>query len=166
MENSTDAIRQQDYDHVSAEPLIRRRRSAGGQTTCVTQRRWVGQAHSLDGRDPQPGSRAPALGYKLRRRGTISTLLTFQFKDNTPETDIVVRMLHRTDPARCRARHGFSLLDMKRFALARGYTAEGFSDMSIQELADQQSAVIVPIRLKGLTILSLSKVLRTAGVCR
>ncbi len=79
----------------------------------------------------------------------LSTLLTFQFKDNTPETDIVVWMLHRTDPARVRARHGFSLLDMKRFALARGYTAEGFSDMSIQELADQQSAVIVPIRLKG-----------------
>jgi predicted double-glycine peptidase len=79
----------------------------------------------------------------------LSTLLTFQFKDNTPETDIVVWMLHRTDPARVKERHGFSLLDMKHFAQARGYTAEGFSDMSIDELASQKSAVITPIRLKG-----------------
>ena len=79
----------------------------------------------------------------------LSTLLTYQFKDNTPETDIVVWMLHRTDPARVRERHGFSLLDMKHFAQARGYTAEGFSDMSIDELASQKAAVIVPIRLKG-----------------
>jgi len=79
----------------------------------------------------------------------LSTLLTYQFKDNTPETDIVVWMLHRTDAARVRARHGFSLLDMKHFAEARGYTAEGYSDMSMDELANQKSAVIVPIRLKG-----------------
>lgn len=79
----------------------------------------------------------------------LSTLLTYQFKDNTPETDIVVWMLHRTDPARVKERHGFSLLDMKHFAQARGYTAEGFSDMSIDELGSQKSAVIVPIRLKG-----------------
>lgn len=80
----------------------------------------------------------------------LSTLLTYDFKDRTPETDIVVWMLHRTDVARVKARHGFSLLDMKRFAQARGYTAEGFSDMSIKELASQPSAVIVPIKSKGL----------------
>jgi hypothetical protein len=79
----------------------------------------------------------------------LSTLLTYQFRDNTPETDIVVWMLHRTDAARVKERHGFSLLDMKHFAQARGYTAEGFSDMSIDELASQKSAVITPIRLKG-----------------
>lgn len=80
----------------------------------------------------------------------LSTLLTYDFKDKTPETDIVVWMLHRTDAARVRERHGFSLLDMKHFAQARGYTAEGFSDMSIKDLADQRSAVIVPIKSKGL----------------
>lgn len=79
----------------------------------------------------------------------LSTLLTYDFKDKTPETDIVVWMLHRTDAARVKERHGFSLLDMKHFAQARGYTAEGFSDMSLKELASQRSAVIVPIRIKG-----------------
>lgn len=79
----------------------------------------------------------------------LSTLLTYQFNDPTPETDIVVWMLHRTNPELVKARHGFSLLDMKHFAQARGYTADGFSDMSMDELASQKSAVIVPIRLKG-----------------
>jgi hypothetical protein len=79
----------------------------------------------------------------------LSTLLTYDFKDNTPETAIVVWILHREDPARVRARGGFSLLDLKRFAQARGYNAEGFSDMSLEELASQKSSVIVPVRLKG-----------------
>ena len=79
----------------------------------------------------------------------LSTLLTYDFKDNTPETAIVVWILHRVDPVRVRARGGFSLLDLKRFAQARGYSAEGFTGMSIEELASQKTSVIVPIRLKG-----------------
>lgn len=79
----------------------------------------------------------------------LSTLLTYEFKDNTPETAIVVWILHRVDPVRVRARGGFSLLDLKRFAQARGYHAEGFTGMSIEELAEQKTSVIVPIRMKG-----------------
>ena len=79
----------------------------------------------------------------------LSTLLTYDFKDNTPETSIVVWILHRSDPARVRARGGFSLLDLKRFAQARGYGAEGFSGMTLEELAAQKSSVITPIRVKG-----------------
>lgn len=79
----------------------------------------------------------------------LSTLLTYEFKDNTPETSIVVWILHRVDPIRVRARGGFSLLDLKRFAQARGYQAEGYSGMSIEELASKKTAVIVPIRVKG-----------------
>ena len=79
----------------------------------------------------------------------LSTLLTYDFKDNTPESSIVVWILHRTDPARVRARGGFSLLDLKRFVQARGYQAEGFSDMSADELAAEPTSVIVPVRLKG-----------------
>jgi predicted double-glycine peptidase len=79
----------------------------------------------------------------------LSTLLTYDFKDNTPESAIVVWMLHRTDPALVRARGGFSLLDLKHFVQARGYQAEAFSDMSLDELASQKSSVIVPVRLKG-----------------
>ena len=61
----------------------------------------------------------------------LSTVLTYDFKDPTPETAIVVWILHRVDAARVRARGGFSLLDLKHFAEARGYHAEGFSGMTI-----------------------------------
>lgn len=79
----------------------------------------------------------------------LSTVLTYDFKDNTPETAIVVWLLHRVDAKRVRARGGFSLLDLKHFAEARGYHAEGFSGMSIEDLAQQKTSVIVPIRSKG-----------------
>jgi predicted double-glycine peptidase len=80
----------------------------------------------------------------------LSTLLTYDFKDNTPETAIVVWLLHRLDANHVRARGGFSLLDLKHFAEARGYSAEGFSDMSLQDLAAEKTSVIVPIKAKGL----------------
>lgn len=79
----------------------------------------------------------------------LSTVLTYDFNDNTPETAIVVWILHRVDPVRVRARGGFSLLDLKRFAEARGYHAEGFTGMTIEDLAAQKTSVITPIRLKG-----------------
>lgn len=79
----------------------------------------------------------------------LSTILTYDFNDNTPEAAIVVWILHRTNPVRVRARGGFSLLDLKHFAQARGYTAEGFSGMSLQDLASEESSVITPIRFKG-----------------
>ena len=79
----------------------------------------------------------------------LSTLLTYDFKDNTPETAVVVWILRRTDPVKVQARGGFSLLDLKRFVQARGYHAEGFSDMSLEELAELKTPAIVPIRSKG-----------------
>ena len=79
----------------------------------------------------------------------LSTLLTYEFNDNTPETAIVVWILHRVNAATVRARGGFSLLELKQFARARGYSAEGFSGMSMAELAAQKTWVITPIHAKG-----------------
>jgi predicted double-glycine peptidase len=79
----------------------------------------------------------------------LSTLLTYDFKDDTPETAVVVWILRRTNPVKVQARGGFSLLDLKHFVQARGYRAEGFSDMSLEELAELKTPAIVPIRSKG-----------------
>ena len=79
----------------------------------------------------------------------LSTLLTYDLKDETSETAIVVWILHRVDPIRVRARGGFSLLDLKHFAQARGYQAEAFSGMTIKDLAMEEMSVITPIRVKG-----------------
>jgi predicted double-glycine peptidase len=79
----------------------------------------------------------------------LSTVLTYDFKDPTPETAIVVWLLHRVDGKRVRDRGGFSLLDLKHFAEARGYQAEGFSGMTMEDLVLEKSSVITPIRAKG-----------------
>jgi predicted double-glycine peptidase len=79
----------------------------------------------------------------------LSTVLTYDYNDPTSETGIVVWILHRVDAARVRDRGGFSLLDLKHFAEARGYRAEGFSGMTMEDLLHQKRSVIVPIRLKG-----------------
>jgi predicted double-glycine peptidase len=78
----------------------------------------------------------------------LSTILTYDFNDKTPEAAIVVWILHRVDPVRVRARGGSSLLELKRFAQARGYSAEGFSGMSLDDLATEKSWVITPIHFK------------------
>jgi predicted double-glycine peptidase len=47
-----------------------------------------------------------------------------------------------------KVRGGFSLLDMKRFAESRGFRAEGFRSLSLEELLEQKSP-IVPINERG-----------------
>jgi len=79
----------------------------------------------------------------------LSTVLTYDFKDDTSETAIVVWILHRVNPVQVRSRGGFSLLDLKHFAQARGYSAEGFSGVTIDQLAEVKTSVITPIRFKG-----------------
>jgi hypothetical protein len=78
----------------------------------------------------------------------LSTILTYDFNDNTPEAAIVIWILHRVNATRVCARGGFSLLELKHFAEARGYTAEGFSGMSLEDLAAEKSWVITPIHFK------------------
>jgi predicted double-glycine peptidase len=80
----------------------------------------------------------------------LSTVLTYDFKDPTPETAIVVWILHRVDPIRVRSRGGFSLLDLKHFAEARGYSAEGYTGMTMEDLLQEKTSVITPIRTKGI----------------
>ena len=79
----------------------------------------------------------------------LSTLLTRHYRADIPESAIIVWILRRTDPVKVRARGGFSLLNLKRFANSRGFDAEGYTDLSLQELVDFQMPAIVPLRLKG-----------------
>src|SRR5688500_4242913 len=78
----------------------------------------------------------------------LATALTYAVKDPVSERTVAEGMLRRTDPLRVRVRGGFSLLDMKRFAENRGYSAAGFRDLSLDELLRMQSP-IVPIAEHG-----------------
>jgi uncharacterized protein len=78
----------------------------------------------------------------------LATVLTYALKDPVSERKVAEGMLRRTDPLRVRVRGGFSLLDLKRFAENRGYSAEGFRELSLDELLRIQSP-IVPIAEHG-----------------
>lgn len=79
----------------------------------------------------------------------LSTLLTYDWNTPTPETEIIVWILHRTNPVKIQSRGGFSLLDLKRYAQAHGFEAEGYAGMSLKDLEDLGSSAIVPVRVKG-----------------
>lgn len=74
----------------------------------------------------------------------LATVLTYALKDPVSERKVAEGMLRRTDPLRVRVRGGFSLLDLKRFAENRGYSAEGYRELAVEELLKMQSP-IVPI---------------------
>ena len=74
----------------------------------------------------------------------LATVLTYGLLDPVSEKTVAQAMLRRTDPLRVKVRGGFSLLDMKRFAESRGYSAVGYRSVSVEELLAMNSP-IVPI---------------------
>ncbi|MCG5492943.1 MULTISPECIES: C39 family peptidase [Ectothiorhodospira] len=80
----------------------------------------------------------------------LSTILTYHFGDPFSEATIAVSILANTDPERVRARGGFSLLDLKRFAEAVGYQAEGYAQLTLEDLEHSPVPAILPIRYRDL----------------
>jgi predicted double-glycine peptidase len=78
----------------------------------------------------------------------LATVLTFDLKDPVTEKLVAQAMLRKTDPIRVRVRGGFSLLDMKRFAESRGYSAMGFRGLTLEQLVGM-GASIVPVEEYG-----------------
>ena len=78
----------------------------------------------------------------------LSTLLTFDVGDPVSEEEIIASILQRADPVKIRARQGFSLLDLKRYAVARGHEADGYGNLDLKHLA-QLAPAIVPTVIGG-----------------
>jgi hypothetical protein len=78
----------------------------------------------------------------------IATLMTYQMGSPTSEREAALGMLRTSDARLVRARMGFSLLDLKRFAAGRGFEAAGYGGLTIDELVDM-APVIAPIRVRG-----------------
>lgn len=83
---------------------------------------------------------------------TLATLLAYQLNDPVPEQEVAKSLVQREEyidaPWLVRARHGFSLLDLKRYVDSRGYTGIGFGRLTVKDL-DKYAPVIVPIDVKG-----------------
>lgn len=79
----------------------------------------------------------------------LSTVFKYHFGRDVSETTIAVSILKNTDPRRVRARGGFSLLDLKRFAEALGYEAKGYGGLELADLSGFGRPAIVPVRIRG-----------------
>jgi uncharacterized protein len=77
----------------------------------------------------------------------LATLLTYHHGEPVSEKAVAQAMLGKTDPLRVKVRGGFSLLDLKRYAEARGLQADGYSGMSLADL-EKMGPAIVPVTLE------------------
>jgi uncharacterized protein len=73
---------------------------------------------------------------------TLATILTYQLNDPVSETQVALGMLHGTNPQKVQSRGGFSLLDLQRYAQSRGFDAEGYQDMTIDDLKAMAPAIV------------------------
>lgn len=80
----------------------------------------------------------------------LATILTHSYDAPYSELTIAVSILANTDPAEVRARGGFSLLDLKRFAEAVGFDARGYGGLTLEDLEQTPGPAILPVTIRGL----------------
>ncbi len=78
----------------------------------------------------------------------ISTLLTYYFGEPATEKEVIAGIFKRADLKKVLKRRAFSLLDMKRFAEAKGYKAVGYK-MDFDFLVELTQPVIVPVNIRS-----------------
>jgi len=77
----------------------------------------------------------------------VATLLTFQYGHPVTEAEVFAHMYARGDRARIH-REGFSLLDMRAYLEAQGYTADGF-EVPLDRLLEEGLPAIVLLNDRG-----------------
>jgi uncharacterized protein len=82
----------------------------------------------------------------------LATVLNYQHGDPVSEREIANGLIGREEylanPDLVRARHGFSLLDLKRYVDQRGYEGIGYGSLEFRDLIDL-APIMVPIDLHG-----------------
>lgn len=80
---------------------------------------------------------------------SLATILKYQFDIDIDEKTVVIEMLESADDQARVRKHGFSLLDLKRYAQRWGIQGAGYSGLSVKELADKGLPAIVPVKMDG-----------------
>lgn len=82
----------------------------------------------------------------------LSTLLTYQLKNPTPEKTIAEALIKRKEyiehPELIQVMEGFSLLDLKRYVDSQGYEGIGLGKLEFADL-EQYAPIMVPIKVHG-----------------
>ncbi len=76
----------------------------------------------------------------------LATILNYQHGYPITEQEIAEAMLNRGDPLKVKVRGGFSLLDMKRFVDALGFSGNGYQKLVMDQL-DSLGPAIVAVNL-------------------
>jgi predicted double-glycine peptidase len=82
----------------------------------------------------------------------LATLLNYQHGDPISEREIAKGLIEReeylAEPLLVRARHGFSLLDLKRYVEQRGYRGIGYGKLALGDLIER-APIMVPVDFNG-----------------
>ncbi len=82
----------------------------------------------------------------------LATLLKYQYGQKIAEKDIASALIRRKeyvdDPSMINQRHGFSLLDLKRYTDQHGYKGIGYGKLTLADLK-RKAPILVPLRLNG-----------------
>jgi predicted double-glycine peptidase len=82
----------------------------------------------------------------------LATILNYQYGDPVPEREIAKGLIGRDkyldNPSLVKAQQGFSLLDLKKYVDARGYTGIGYGKLDLDDLIER-APIVVPIRANG-----------------
>ncbi len=92
------------------------------------------------------GDRVVRQGFDLScGAAALSTLLTYEQGDPITEAEVVAGLLRHADPERIRRQGGFTLLDLKRYATARGYVAAGYGNLGLSSLSPLAPAIVATV---------------------
>jgi predicted double-glycine peptidase len=82
----------------------------------------------------------------------LATLLNYQHGDPVSEREIAKGLIQReeylAEPLLVRARHGFSLLDLKRYVDRRDYQGIGYGQLTLEDLIER-APIMVPVNFYG-----------------
>ncbi len=82
----------------------------------------------------------------------LTTLLNYQHSDFVTEKEVANFLMNRPEyiqsPGLVTIRQGFSLLDLKRYADARGYKGMGYGKLTFDDLL-KKAPIIVPVNIFG-----------------
>lgn len=119
------------------------RLATGALGSGVTVRGSVSSVKELRERDVVMQERDYSCG-----SAALSTIMTYYMYQPVSEAEIIEFILKTGDLKTIVARRGFSLLDLKRFATAKGATAQGFG-MDLESLSELDGPIIVPMKIRG-----------------
>lgn len=82
----------------------------------------------------------------------LATILNYEHGDPVSERDIAKELISReaylAHPQLVRVRHGFSLLDLKRYVDQRGYEGIGYGRLTLEDLIER-APIMTPVKFKG-----------------